>query len=126
MVQFPPPAGEDFSFQGANDPMLHTLFGAQLGGAMDLGWREKLAMQLRLGWSHEFADTARPVTASFIGAPASPFTTYGASPQRDSFVLGLAATTAIADATSAYLRYEGDVSSQNVSHALTAGVRLTW
>jgi outer membrane autotransporter protein len=105
---------------------LRTVFGAQLGGAMDLGWREKLAMQLRLGWGHEFADTARPVTASFIGAPASPFTTFGASPQRDSVVLGLAAATAIAEATSAYLRYEGDVSSQNAGHALTAGVRLTW
>jgi autotransporter-associated beta strand protein len=105
---------------------LRTVFGAQLGGAMDLGWREKLAMQFRLGWGHEFADTARPVTASFLGAPASPFTTYGAAPLRDSVVLGLAANTAIADSTSAYLRYEGDVSYQNAAHALTAGVRMTW
>jgi outer membrane autotransporter protein len=105
---------------------LRTVFGAQLGGAMDLGWREKLAMQFRLGWGHEFADTARPVTASFIGAPASPFTTFGAAPQRDSVVLGLAASTALADATSAYLRYEGDVSSQTSNHALTAGVRMVW
>lgn len=105
---------------------LRTVFGAQLGGAMDLGWREKLAMQFRLGWGHEFADTARPVTASFLGAPASPFTTFGATPQRDSVVLGLAANTAIADATSAYVRYEGDISYQNAAHALTAGIRMTW
>lgn len=105
---------------------LRTVFGAQLGGAMDLGWRDKLAMQFRLGWGHEFADTARPVTASFIGAPASPFTTFGAAPQRDSVVLGLAANTAIADATSAYLRYEGDISSQTSNHALTAGIRMVW
>ncbi len=105
---------------------LRTVFGAQLGGAMDLGWRDKLAMQFRLGWGHEFADTARPVTASFIGAPASPFTTFGAAPQRDSVILGIAANTAIADATSAYLRYEGDVSSQTSSHALTAGIRMLW
>lgn len=105
---------------------LRTVFGAQLGGAVDLGWREKLAMQFRLGWGHEFADTARPVTASFIGAPASPFTTFGAAPQRDSVVLGLAANTALADATSAYVRYEGDVSSQTSNHALTAGIRMVW
>ena len=105
---------------------LRTVFGAQLGGAMDLGWRDKLATQFRLGWGHEFADTARPVTAAFIGAPASPFTTFGAVPQRDSVVLGIAANTAIADATSAYLRYEGDVSSQTSSHALTAGIRMVW
>ena len=41
---------------------LRSVIGAQLGGAMDLGWREKLAMQFRLGWAHEYADTGRPVT----------------------------------------------------------------
>ena len=54
---------------------LRSVIGAQLGGSMDLGWREKLAMQLRLGWSHEYADTGRPVSATLAGAPAMPFTT---------------------------------------------------
>ena len=36
---------------------LRSVIGAQIGGSMDLGWREKLLMQLRLGWSHEYADT---------------------------------------------------------------------
>ncbi|MBY0319121.1 MAG: autotransporter domain-containing protein, partial [Reyranella sp.] len=31
---------------------LRSVLGAQLGGSMDLGWREKLFAQLRLGWSH--------------------------------------------------------------------------
>jgi autotransporter-associated beta strand protein len=105
---------------------LRTVFGAQIGGAMDLGWREKLAVQLRLGWGHEYADTNRPVAASFLGAPSAPFTTYGISPQRDSAVVGFAANTAIADATSVYLRYEGNISGQDSSHALTAGLRMTW
>jgi uncharacterized protein with beta-barrel porin domain len=100
--------------------------GAQVGGAMDLGWRDKLGVQLRLGWSHEYADTARPVSAAFVGAPVAPFTTYGVSPQRDGAVVGLSANTAIAAATSAYLRYEGNISGQDSSHALTAGVRMTW
>ncbi|OYY42593.1 MAG: hypothetical protein B7Y08_13175, partial [Rhodospirillales bacterium 24-66-33] len=80
----------------------------------------------KLGWGHEYADTARPVTASFVGAPAFAFTTYGAAPQRDSVVLGLSASTAIADATSLYFRYEGNVSSQDSNQALTAGFRMTW
>ena len=105
---------------------LRSVIGAQIGGSMDLGWREKLLMQLRLGWSHEYADTARPVTATLAGAPAMPFTTFGAAPQRDGVVLGLSANTAIADATSIYLRYEGDISGQDSAHALTAGVRMTW
>lgn len=105
---------------------LRSVLGAQLGGAMDLGWRDKLAMMFKLGWGHEYADTARPVTASFVGAPALSFTTYGAAPQRDSVVLGLSATTALADATSLYFRYEGDISSQDSNHALTAGFRMIW
>ncbi len=105
---------------------LRTVLGAQLGGAMDLGWRDRLAMKVRVGWSHEYADTARPVTASFAGAPVAPFTTYGVAPQRDGVVLGLAANTAIADATSIYLRYEGEVSGQDNAHAFTAGFRMSW
>ena len=105
---------------------LRTVLGAQLGGSMDLGWRDRLAMKVRLGWSHEYADTARPVTASFAGAPAAPFTTYGVAPQRDGVVLGLAATTAVADAVNVYVRYEGEVSGQDNAHAFTAGFRMTW
>ena len=105
---------------------LRSVIGAQLGGSIDLGWREKLLMQLRLGWSHEYADVGRPVSATLAGAPAMPFTTFGVAPQRDGVVLGLSANTAIAEATSIYLRYEGDISGQDSAHALTAGVRMTW
>ena len=41
-------------------------------------------------------------------------------------VLGLAATTAVAEATSLYLRYEGEVSGQDNAHAFTAGFRMKW
>jgi outer membrane autotransporter protein len=105
---------------------LRSVLGAQLGGAMDVGWREKLAAQLKLGWSHEYADTARPVSASFAGAPTTPFTVFGAAPQRDGVVIGFSASTAIADAASLYLRYEGEIAGQDSSHALTAGLRMTW
>ncbi|WP_305190212.1 autotransporter domain-containing protein [Reyranella sp.] len=105
---------------------LRSVLGAQLGGSMDMGWRDKLALQLRLGWSHEYADTGRPVTAAFAGAPALAFTTYGVSPQRDGVLLGFSANTAVADSTSLYFRYEGDFSGADSSHALTAGVRLAW
>jgi outer membrane autotransporter protein len=105
---------------------LRTVLGAQLGGAMNMGWRDKLSAQLRLGWSHEYADTSRPVAVSFVGAPASPFTTYGVSPTRDGAVVGISASTAVADAASLYARYEGNIAGQDSSHAFTAGVRITW
>jgi outer membrane autotransporter protein len=105
---------------------LRTVFGAQLGAGIDAPWREKLNMVFRLGWSHEFADTTRPVTASFAGAPALGFTTFGSAAPRDGVVLGLGANTAIAEATSLYFRYDGDLAGGNTNHVLSAGVRFTW
>jgi uncharacterized protein with beta-barrel porin domain len=66
------------------------------------------------------------VSASFAGAPTVPFTVFGAAPRRDGVVVGFSASTAIAEAASVYLRYEGDIAGQDSSHALTAGVRMTW
>ena len=111
---------------GQTTNSLRTVLGAQIGGSMDLGWREPLAMQFRLGWSHEYADVSRPVTATLAGAPAMPFTTWGVSPQRDGAVIGLSANTAVAEATSVYLRYEGNISGQDNMHAITGGVRMSW
>ena len=105
---------------------LRTVVGAQLGAGIDAPWREKLNLVLRLGWSHEFADTTRPVTASFAGAPALGFTTFGASAPRDGVVLGLKADTAIAERTSLYFRYDGDLAGTNTNHILSAGVRYVW
>ena len=93
---------------------------------LDLGWRDRLALQFRLGWSHEYADVSRPVTAALAGAAAMPFTTFGIAPTRDGALLGLSASTDIADASSIYFRYEGTVSGQDNAHAFTAGLRMTW
>ena len=53
-----------------------------------------LDIGLRLGWMHEFADTARPMTAAFAAAPGQQFTVFGATPQRDSAVVGFSAAAA--------------------------------
>jgi uncharacterized protein with beta-barrel porin domain len=37
---------------------------------------------VRLGWQHEFADTGRPITAAFAGAPGNSFTVFGAPRRR--------------------------------------------
>jgi hypothetical protein len=58
--------------------------------------------------------------------PSAPFTTYGATPSRDGAVVGLGLNTAVADATSLYLRYEANIAGQDSSHALAAVVRMTW
>jgi outer membrane autotransporter protein len=105
---------------------LRTVLGAQLGANLDAPWRDKLKLVMRLGWSHEFADMTRPVTASFAGAPALGFTTFGATAPRDGVVLGLGGSTNVAERTKVYLRYDGDLAGANTNHILSAGVRFTW
>jgi outer membrane autotransporter protein len=105
---------------------LRSVLGAQLGASIDAGWHDKLDLVLRLGWSHEYADVNRPVSAAFVGAPAFSFTTQGAVAPRDGVIVGLGARTAIAEATSLYLRYDGDLAGANTNHILSAGLRLTW
>jgi fibronectin-binding autotransporter adhesin len=105
---------------------LRTVFGADLAGVIPLGSERSLALDLRLGWLHEYADTGRPITAAFAGAPSNAFTVYGATPQRNAAVIGFLASTAITEASQVYLRYQGEVGSGFDNHALNIGVRLTW
>jgi outer membrane autotransporter protein len=105
---------------------LRTTFGADLSGAIGLGDQRKLDLALRLGWLHEYADTGRPITAAFAGAPANAFTVYGATPQRDSAIIGFSAGTALAEAAQLYLRYDGEIGTMAANHTLNLGLRFTW
>ena len=105
---------------------LRTTLGADLAATIGLGNARTLDLGLRLGWLHEYADTARPMTAAFAGAPTASFTVYGATPQRDSAVIGFQAGTEVAAGMQLYLRYDGDVGSGSDNHALNVGVRLRW
>jgi outer membrane autotransporter protein len=97
-----------------------------LAGAIGLGNERKLDLAVRLGWMHEFADVARPITAAFAGAPGNSFTVFGATPLRNAAVVGLPATTTIAAATQIYLRYDGEIATGTDNHALNVGVRMSW
>jgi uncharacterized protein with beta-barrel porin domain len=103
-----------------------SVLGAEFAGAFGADGREKLAVQMRLGWAHEYADTARPVTAAFAGAPGASFTVFGAAPQRDTATLSLAAGTVVAQGVSLYARYDGEVGYGISSHALNGGFRVNW
>ena len=125
-----------FSEWGANSLNLNTAqqttnslrstLGFDLAGAIDLGNTKQLGLALRLGWLHEYADTGRPITTAFAGAPAAAFTVYGARPQRDAAVVGFSLTTELAEATQLYVRYDGEIGSAYDNHALNVGIRFTW
>jgi uncharacterized protein with beta-barrel porin domain len=116
----------DLNVQQQATNALRSTVGAQLNGGIPIGEQGTLALALRLGWQHEFADTGRPMTASFAGAPSAFFTVNGASVQRDAAVLGLQADARVADNLQVYLRYDGELASGNDNHALTAGLRFNW
>jgi autotransporter-associated beta strand protein len=100
---------------------LRTTLGAELQnefGPVDL--------HLRLGWLHEYADTARPMTASFAGAPGVAFTVFGATPQRDGAAIGFSGRTKVGESTELYARYDGEVGGGSDNHAFTAGLRMVW
>jgi outer membrane autotransporter protein len=105
---------------------LRTTLGAELAGAVPLGGDRTLDLGLRLGWLHEYADTARPLTAAFAGAPTASFTVYGATPARDAAIVGFSASTNVATATKLYLRYDGEVGAGSDNHTLNLGLRISW
>lgn len=100
---------------------LRSTFGVDLSATL-----RKATIGVRLGWQHEYADTSRPMTASFSGAPGTPFTVFGATPQRDSAVVGLGATFQVAEATEISLRYDGELGGGTNNNALTLGLRMKW
>jgi autotransporter-associated beta strand protein len=103
-----------------------TTIGADLAGEIALGNEHKIDIDVRLGWQHELANTGRPITAAFAGAPGNSFTVFGATPARDAAVVGLQATTTIAAATQLYLRYDGGVGGGTDNHAVNVGLRMSW
>jgi outer membrane autotransporter protein len=105
---------------------VRTTFGADLAASFDLGGGTPLDLGIRLGWMHEFADTSRPMTASFAAAPGPQFTVWGATPQRDSAVIGFSAATAVGERTSLFVAYDGEVGGGTDNHQLRAGFRFVW
>ncbi|MBV8412618.1 MAG: autotransporter outer membrane beta-barrel domain-containing protein [Alphaproteobacteria bacterium] len=112
--------------QSQTTTSLRTIFGADLSGSIGIGNMRNLDLDFRLGWQHDYANTARPITASFAGAPGNAFTVYGATPATDSAVVGFSAKSQIADNAQLYLRYDGQIATGTDNHALNVGVRFTW
>ena len=104
---------------------IRTTIGVDLASRFDLGGT-LLDLGLRLGWMHEFADTARPMTAAFAAAPGSQFTVLGATPQRDSAVIGFSAAMALSDRTSLFVSYDGELGGGTDNHSVRAGFKIKW
>lgn len=105
---------------------LRSVLGVTLGATLPIDDDSPLAVQLRLGWMHEYASLARPISASFTGGPGSNFTVYGAEGQRDAVALNFLATLPFSGRARAFLRYDGEFASTAATHALLAGFKIAW
>lgn len=118
--------GLDLAVADQTTSSLRSILGGKLAKTIATSWERPLALELRVGWAHEFVNDDRAVTASFVGIPGAAFTVQGAKPGRDSALIGLAAQTALSDQSSLFLRYDGDLNGADNAHAITGGIRITW
>ncbi|MCX5517845.1 autotransporter domain-containing protein [Kaistia defluvii] len=105
---------------------VRTTFGADFTASFDLGNGVPLDLGSRLGWVHEFADTAQSMTAAFAAAPGADFTVWGAGVPRDSALVGVSATARIRDNSSLFVSYDGEFGGGDDNHQLWGGFKLTW
>jgi outer membrane autotransporter protein len=118
-------AGLGLAVDGRRTESVRSDLGAQLAtGYVGEGW--PLAVSLRLGWGHEFADPTRPVTAAFLGAPDLPFTVWGAPAARDFAVIGIGVGADLHNGVSLAARYGADVSGRTSDQRLSLDARLAW
>ncbi len=80
----------------------------------------------RLGWGHEFADAARPVTGAFIGAPDLPFTVEGAPQARDFAAVGVGVGARLKSGVSFTARYDANLSTRTSEQLLSLNARFAW
>ncbi|MGU3495956.1 autotransporter domain-containing protein [Xanthobacteraceae bacterium A53D] len=105
---------------------VRTTLGADFTTRLDMGGGMPLDLTMRLGWVHEFGDTARPMTAAFAAAPWATFTVFGAPEQRDSALIGIAAEAKILANASLFGSYDAELGGGSDSHQLVGGIRFTW
>ena len=80
----------------------------------------------RLGWGHEFADAARPVTGAFIGAPDLPFTVQGAAEARDFAAIGIGVGARLKSGVTFSARYDANLSTRTSEQLLSLNARFAW
>jgi uncharacterized protein with beta-barrel porin domain len=100
-----------------------------LGGRFDADLPIGTALvgtDVTFGWAHEFAPTGRTSLAAFSGAPGDSFVVSGAKAPENSAIVGVGLATGLFANTSVYVRYDGELSSADTSHAVTAGFRVSW
>ena len=117
--------GADLAVDSRTQATAETLVGARFvksftmtGGVLDLDGR--------LAWAHELNPDNPTIGESFAAAPGTHFVLAGANPGRDFTVIGAGLTYKASSKLSAYIRYNGSVSSQQSDQTGTLGLKYSW
>ena len=104
---------------------LRTVFGADLAAPSGSATSRKLDLALRLGWMHEFADTGRPITAAFAGAPSAP--SPSTAPRRSATrLIGFRPAPHRRRRPRSTCATTATVGGGTDNHMLNVGVRFSW
>ncbi|MGU3495140.1 autotransporter domain-containing protein [Xanthobacteraceae bacterium A53D] len=115
----------NLSVRGQSLTSVRTTLGADFATRLNVGGTP-LELAFRLGWVHEFGDTARPMTAAFAVGPLAQFTVFGAPEQRDSALIGLGAEAQILPHAAVFASYDAELNGGSDSHQLWGGIRFNW
>jgi len=101
---------------------LRTLVGLRMVKRFALGKSVSLQPEVRAGWSHEFLDDNRTLSAGFAGQ-ASRFLVRGSHTARDGAVVDAALNLFLGRNVSLRAEYLGGFSSSDTLHGVTLGLR---
>ncbi len=116
----------NLNVDGQTTTSVRSILGFQVDHDLNLGFANPIGLLARAGWAHEYADTTRPMTASFAGAPGAGFTVDGAQIARDSAVLALGATAKLTQNLSFLIRYDADLNGADNANAVSGKLSYSW
>ena len=103
---------------------LRSILGTPLNGVNIPIGDTAISTELKMGWAHEYSDRNPMALESFAGLANTNFTVLGARLARDTGIVGLGLSAAIAPGAAIYLHYYGEFSSISTSNAISGGIFL--
>ncbi len=112
----------------ANDSALSfkTNVGAHLGYDIKLSNGVRIHPELSLSWQHEFLNNDRTLRSSFAQGNGPSFGYTVPHQGRDTLISSAGVTVDFSDRWSGYAAYNGQLSSNLISHSITVGLKMNW
>ncbi len=112
---------------GATLDSAESTLAASAQRGFDVGTTVRMMVKGRLGWSHEFADTAARISARFTGLNGSGFALNSAPFGRDAALAGLDADIKVASLPLVmFAGYGGAFNGSGNAQSFNAGLRFIW